>query len=48
ALSGAILLLLADLLARTLLSTAEVPIGVVTATLGAPLLIWLLLNHKVV
>jgi iron complex transport system permease protein len=33
---GAGFLILADLLARTLLSPAEIPLGVVTAFLGAP------------
>jgi iron complex transport system permease protein len=33
---GAAFLVLADLAARTVLSPAEVPIGVVTAFLGAP------------
>lgn len=44
-LSGATLLLLADLLARTLLDSAELPIGVVTASIGAPLFIWMLLRY---
>lgn len=44
-LSGAILLLLADLLARILLNSAELPIGVVTVTIGAPLFIWMLLRY---
>ena len=33
---GAGFLILADLLARTVLSPGEVPLGVVTAFLGAP------------
>lgn len=44
-LSGAILLLLADLLSRMLLNSAELPIGVVTASIGAPLFIWMLLRY---
>ncbi|MGM3176182.1 vitamin B12 ABC transporter permease BtuC [Dickeya lacustris] len=44
--SGALVLLLADTLARTLLPVAELPVGVVTATLGAPWFIWLLLRHQ--
>ncbi len=36
ALAGASFLILADLAARTLLSPAELPLGVVTAVLGAP------------
>jgi len=46
ALAGAAILLLADVLARTLLPAAELPIGVVTATLGAPVFIWLLVRLK--
>ncbi|MCR0998435.1 vitamin B12 ABC transporter permease BtuC [Serratia rubidaea] len=42
ALAGAGVLLAADVLARITLLSAELPIGVVTATLGAPLFIWLL------
>jgi len=44
ALAGAGVLLLADVIARIALFAAELPIGVVTATLGAPLFIWLLLK----
>lgn len=44
ALAGSCGLLLADLFSRLSLSHAEVPIGVVTVTLGAPVFIWLLLR----
>ncbi|MCA7396292.1 vitamin B12 ABC transporter permease BtuC [Escherichia coli] len=44
ALAGASALLLADIAARLALAAAELPIGVVTATLGAPVFIWLLLK----
>jgi len=44
ALAGGIALLCADIIARQALSAAELPIGVVTATLGAPVFIWLLLK----
>ena len=44
ALAGACALLLADIVARLALAAAELPIGVVTATLGAPVFIWLLLK----
>jgi len=44
ALAGASTLLCADIIARLALSAAELPIGVVTATLGAPVFIWLLLR----
>lgn len=46
ALAGASALLLADIVARTALAAAGLPIGVVTATLGAPVFIWLLLKAR--
>ncbi|HAV8232762.1 TPA: vitamin B12 ABC transporter permease BtuC [Escherichia coli] len=46
ALAGASALLLADIVARLTLAAAELPIGVVTATLGAPVFIWLLLKAR--
>ncbi|PKH26509.1 vitamin B12 ABC transporter permease BtuC [Enterobacterales bacterium CwR94] len=45
ALAGAAVLLAADIISRLALSAAELPIGVVTATLGAPVFIWLLVNR---
>lgn len=42
ALMGALLIVLADLLARIAVSPAELPVGVVTSALGAPFFIWLL------
>ena len=42
ALLGAIVTLLADLAARTLLAPAELPLGVLTALIGAPVFLWLL------
>lgn len=44
--AGAAVLLLADVIARLALSSAELPIGVVTASLGAPVFIWLLLKAR--
>ncbi len=38
---GAIFTLLADTLARTLLSPSELPVGVITALFGAPLFVYL-------
>jgi iron complex transport system permease protein len=40
ALGGAILLLWADTLARTLARPVELPVGVITALIGAPLFLW--------
>ena len=39
---GAILTVSADLAARTVISPAEIPVGIVTALIGAPYFIWLL------
>lgn len=39
---GAVLLLAADTLARTVAAPAEVPVGIVTSLLGAPVFLWLL------
>jgi iron complex transport system permease protein len=40
--AGAVLLLLADTLARTVAVPAEVPVGIFTALIGAPAFLWLL------
>jgi iron complex transport system permease protein len=42
AIGGAIALLLADTLARTVMAPTELPVGAVTAMAGAPLFIYLL------
>ncbi|OPX36378.1 MAG: iron ABC transporter, partial [Desulfobacteraceae bacterium 4484_190.3] len=42
ALGGAIFLIAADTLARTVISPSELPVGVITAFLGAPFFIYLL------
>lgn len=39
ALGGAVLLVVADLIARTIVAPAEIPIGVITALAGAPVLL---------
>lgn len=46
ALLGAILLTLSDIISRTLIAPAELPIGIVTAILGTPLFIGLLMKQK--
>jgi iron complex transport system permease protein len=46
ALAGASFLVVADLMARTLLSPAEIPIGVLTALIGAPFFIYLLRRSR--
>jgi iron complex transport system permease protein len=46
ALLGGALLLGADVLARTIVAPAELPIGIVTALVGAPFFLWLLLRDR--
>lgn len=43
---GASLVLIADLFARTLVLPAELPIGIVTACVGGPFFLWLLLRRR--
>ncbi|HBV75764.1 MULTISPECIES: vitamin B12 ABC transporter permease BtuC [Vibrio] len=45
ALCGATLLVVADLLARVSLPSAELPLGVMTTSIGAPVFIWMLLRN---
>ncbi len=46
ALMGAVIVVLADLLARKLLAPTELPVGVLTAAVGAPYLIWLIVRSR--
>jgi iron complex transport system permease protein len=46
ALLGATLLILSDTVARTIAAPAELPIGILTATLGGPLFLWMLLRDR--
>ena len=39
---GAVIMVYADLLARRVFTPTELPVGVVTAIVGAPYLLWLL------
>ncbi len=41
-LGGGIFVVLADLLARTVLSPVEIPVGLITAVVGGPVFLWLL------
>ena len=45
-LTGAIFLIIADLIARTILAPTEIPIGVITAICGAPFFLYLLRRRK--
>ena len=46
ALLGASLLLVADVISRIIVAPAELPIGIVTAVLGAPVFLWILLRRR--
>ena len=46
ALLGALILTLADMIARTVVSPVELPIGVITALLGTPLFLYILIKDK--
>ena len=46
ALTGAVFLMAADAVARTILAPAEIPVGVVTALLGAPFFLYLLRRRE--
>jgi iron complex transport system permease protein len=43
---GAVLLTAADMVSRTIVAPAELPIGIVTALLGAPFFLWILLRYR--
>ncbi|MER6157880.1 iron chelate uptake ABC transporter family permease subunit [Streptomyces sp. NPDC001868] len=46
ALTGALIVVVADVLARKLLSPLELPVGVFTALVGAPYLMWLIIRTR--
>lgn len=46
ALLGAIMLLLADAISRTVIAPAEMPIGIITAIIGGPFFLWILLRNR--
>jgi iron complex transport system permease protein len=43
---GSTLILLADIISRTAVVPAELPIGVVTSCIGGPFFLWLLINKR--
>jgi len=43
-LGGATVLVLADLVARTVMAPVEIPVGIVTALVGGPFFVWLLVS----
>jgi iron complex transport system permease protein len=46
ALAGAIFLVSADTIARTIMEPAELPVGIITALFGAPFFIYLLRKRR--
>ncbi|TPW30536.1 iron ABC transporter permease [Martelella alba] len=46
ALLGGSMLIMADLLARTVAAPAELPIGIITAVVGGPFFLWILLRNR--
>ena len=46
AMTGAVYLVLVDVVARTILAPQELPVGIVTAALGAPFFLWLLRRQR--
>jgi iron complex transport system permease protein len=46
ALGGAAALVLADLVARTIAAPAELPLGILTAGIGGPIMLWLLIGRR--
>lgn len=43
---GALFLLISDTIARTVISPAEIPVGIITSFIGAPVFIWLILRKR--
>jgi iron complex transport system permease protein len=46
ALLGGVMLLLADAVSRTIIAPAEMPIGIITAVIGGPFFLWVLLRNR--
>ena len=46
ALFGASLMMLADLISRTSIQPAELPVGLVTSAIGAPFFLWLIFRIR--
>ena len=46
AILGSIILVLADLISKTIIAPAQLPVGVITSSIGAPIFIWLIYNQR--
>ena len=47
ALLGGIVMLVADMVSRIIIAPAEMPIGIISAFIGAPLFLWMLLQNRI-
>jgi len=47
ALLGAIVMIIADMVCRVIIAPAEMPIGLISAFIGAPLFLWMLLQSRI-
>jgi iron complex transport system permease protein len=45
ALAGGLAVMGADLIARTVIAPAQLPVGVITALIGVPVFLWMLLKR---
>jgi iron complex transport system permease protein len=43
---GGVFLTACDIISRTLIAPAEIPVGIITALCGGPFFLWLLLSHR--
>jgi len=46
ALFGALLMEVVDVVARLVIRPAELPVGIITALIGAPIFLWILLAYR--
>jgi iron complex transport system permease protein len=46
ALAGGAVLIFADLVVRTIAAPAELPLGILTAGIGGPIMLWLVLSRR--
>jgi iron complex transport system permease protein len=43
---GAAFLVVCDVIARTIFAPIELPVGIITAIIGGPFFLWLLIRHR--
>jgi iron complex transport system permease protein len=47
ALLGGIVMVVADMVCRIIIAPAEMPIGIISAFIGGPLFLWMLLQNRI-